>query len=715
MSHDVDGSERTTENVGLLPLSQRKGPDVVSSTADDSEIADFPKHSYSTAPAGSGTALHGVLHGLGLKIVRSLARKKKPEEPKVAYWRKRRVAIPRLIVHFIPVSICIVLLYLYFRGFYVGDRIDGVLGEEGVEENTLQFASKIHELTMLASLTVAVFTEARRRLMSSKAPFAILFAGGDFQQVSYLWSKELWAIAGPTAKSWSGALFLLSLVTATVLAPFIGPASALLMIPKLSDWEVGGTDFWINATREQLWPVQFDRSQIDANCLANSEDLSCPHGGWEALRTVIGVRHSDEFQIRTKNGVSTMWIGDRALSSVQQASIGDALLTAGMDWDDMSVRGSIVGGKHYRWRNSSRWEVNDVQQPYSRPYCYQNTVKADGEGLTKIDFPYGSLMKNETVLDDVRERLKAPEPSLLWIGLDSLDRTVNGSTGGIAIFPAPSPGGLGSIISCLVTSRWINTTYHITNDRRHGPQVYPLATDNNYDEFTNDEFLATFPLIRISKSWADYLNPGTYGTNVTVFDRLLQSVHLNSNSSWDDKALFVHDIFSSLVTHGLSKAAYSATLQGKLRADNDTQLRPQNGAVFGGGGEAYDIDGLDTSKMTKFTMNAIINGKGYGNRSKTYNFSATMLLLYCALALGHTIFTLYTGVCYMGWESQSELSTLAIQSSMSEHLSNTGAGIDSMAIYKIPVAIRDFDGKLKLAFDDTSAGGQPARPNVAYS
>ncbi|PGH03993.1 hypothetical protein AJ79_07226 [Helicocarpus griseus UAMH5409] len=701
-----DTSDRT-ESVELLPTAQPKPPDSVSKTAYDG--ANNDSSSPNAAPP-KRAVLRGILHGLGLKILSQGRRKQKSEAPKVPLWKSRRTAISRLIVHFLPMSICIVLLFLYFRGFYVGDRLDGVLGEEGVEENTLQFASKIHELTMLASLGVVVLTETRRRLLKTASPFGLLFAGIGFANVNYLWSKELWGIVKPTGKSWSGRIFLLVLILATLLAPFIGPASALLMIPKLSDWEAGGTDFWVNATREQLWPSQVDISQVEPSCLADPNGMSCPHSGWEALKTSVVGRFYEEFQVPGKRGFSSMIIKSWSRSTVQQASIADALIENALKWDEVSKMGSVVGGKHYRWRNSSRWEMNDVQQPYTSINCLKTSVTDDGAKISRIPFHKTDLI-NSSIIDEVRSRLDELEPSLLWVDTSSLTKEVNRSVAAIAVLPRLSPGAPSHIIGCLPQSRWINSTYHITNDRRFGPQIYPVASDIPYDD---DAALSQYPVIKISRSWAEYLDPEINGGNITVFQRLFRDANITSESSEQDQSTMIHDVLSLMVTNGLSKAAYTASTQGTLKPDYPAHFKPQNGAVFGKGGQAYNMDGIDTSNMTMFTMNTIISGKGYGHRSKTFNFAATWLILYSVLAIGHIVFTVYTGESYMSFESPAELTTLAIQSEKTTVLENAGAGIGSRHIYAAPVAIREFDGKLGLAFEDNAKGGNPVRPNTSY-
>lgn len=56
------------------------------------------------------------------------------------------------------------------------------------------------------------------------------------------------------------------------------------MKPALSDWPSGGTVFYLNSTRDRLYPSNFDISASTAHCSQDTGDLSCPHGRWEIIK-----------------------------------------------------------------------------------------------------------------------------------------------------------------------------------------------------------------------------------------------------------------------------------------------------------------------------------------------------------------------------------------------------------------------------------------------
>ena len=55
----------------------------------------------------------------------------------------------------------------------------------------LQFAAKLHELTISASLTAVIFSYIRHELVTDNGlPFGVIMAGFQFKEISYLWSIE---------------------------------------------------------------------------------------------------------------------------------------------------------------------------------------------------------------------------------------------------------------------------------------------------------------------------------------------------------------------------------------------------------------------------------------------------------------------------------------------------------------------------------------------
>lgn len=116
----------------------------------------------------------------------------------------------------------------------------------------LQFAAKLHELLMLSSLGEILFSETVKQLVFGDGlPLGAIAAGLQFDQISYLWSKEFRATSCATFKR--KYLIIPAIIICTLLGVSIGPSSATAIKPTLGDWPAGETSFWLNRTAQELW------------------------------------------------------------------------------------------------------------------------------------------------------------------------------------------------------------------------------------------------------------------------------------------------------------------------------------------------------------------------------------------------------------------------------------------------------------------------------
>ena len=78
-----------------------------------------------------------------------------------------------------------------------------------------------------------------------------------------------------------------------------------------------------------------------------------------------------------------------------------------------------------------------------------------------------------------------------------------------------------------------------------------------------------------------------------------------------------------------------------------------------------------------------------------------VMFIYCLLASSHTLYAIITGISSSAWDSVAELVALAINSSPSDVLQNTCAGIIGTRAFKAPVRIAETtEGHLELLFGD---------------
>lgn len=130
------------------------------------------------------------------------------------------------MIHVIPLTAAIVLLVLNLSRFYVGVTFNSQALV------ALQFAAKLHEIFMVASLSSAFFSYMSYSLTSETGlPFGAAFAGLQVTHISYLWSLELWGAL--TSHSFPLKLKLrlaLATISTAILVAVVGPASASLMV-----------------------------------------------------------------------------------------------------------------------------------------------------------------------------------------------------------------------------------------------------------------------------------------------------------------------------------------------------------------------------------------------------------------------------------------------------------------------------------------------------
>jgi hypothetical protein len=692
------------------------------------------------------TIAQGVKKNLGLTILDTISRKRGPkvEEPKVAIEKGRLVALSGLLVHIVPVGGCIALLYLNFAGYYIGSELAGYNNQDSAKVNALQFVAKFHEVTMMSSLTVIIFTMLRRKLVSdTKVPLGALFSGFEFANIQYLWSRELWGSFVAMAKA-CGWLYVFSLILATLITPLIGPASALLMIPRLNDWPAGGTIFYLNATRDEIWPAAVTAADVPEFCGTLSqpgtfEERACPAGGWEAIKSgYAGLAISDEeniigdvstrffsgggpFPIPGKIGLTTMLVSFR--TTVTQLCISDVLLRVTQIWSTASETQRSALGKQFKFRREAKFFIEeDVLQPWTGTFCQGTTVAHDA---TEVDVAFTSPVEGITTVY-LTFALEPASMNSAYPSVTFVDNPENmhSSIAAIVVLPkaafadddedsSGSTNNDTTILSCLTSSQWIESKPYLTNQRvyqrswtSHNEYDYPDHADYNEEN-------AGKP-IQIDTSWAEYLNPTVDADNGTVFKEL---VYGSRASGTVDDGPLIERLLSAMITNGLARIGYSAFAQGML-PDLDSPnwsgpIFPKG--TFGAGGEIWDTSDIDTSNMLKAEVQVTVNGYGFWIESRTVLAAAVLLLIYCCFTLPHAIFVALSGVSYMSWDSITNLTTLAIQSTRTATLQNTTAGVAGNGVYKTPVKLRAVGGQVEILFEDTERESELVQAGVAYS
>jgi hypothetical protein len=172
----------------------------------------------------------------------------KTEYRKVAMHRSRRMAVWHSLLHLLPLSGGIVLLILQWSKYWIGTETN--------VSTILQFAAKIHELTMQASLVEVLLCIIRAEAVNGYVPLGALSGATQPTQLSYLWSLDFISIAtSPAIRGWRKTAFLLIIPILLILTSLVGPSSAILMIPR-SDIPhiVGEVDLYATNSMKDLYP-----------------------------------------------------------------------------------------------------------------------------------------------------------------------------------------------------------------------------------------------------------------------------------------------------------------------------------------------------------------------------------------------------------------------------------------------------------------------------
>lgn len=92
-------------------------------------------------------------------------------------------------------------------------------------------------------------------------------------------------------------------------------------------------------------------------------------------------------------------------------------------------------------------------------------------------------------------------------------------------------------------------------------------------------------------------------------------------------------------------------------------------------------------------------GWTYTIRETTIKLAIAVMLVYCILALAHIIYSAISGVSSTAWDSVAEMLALAMNSSPTESLHNTCAGIVGKKAYQANVRVLKTSEKhLELVF-----------------
>lgn len=654
------------------------------------------------------------------------------EPTKVAIRGDRTAAMLGSLIHFIPVGVAVSISSVNWFGVYIGGELAGKSGMDQEKLAGLLFAAKLHELTITASLAAVLFFYIRHEIALEKGvPFGAVFAGRQFQNVSFFWSQEFWGTVRARYHIRRKRLLLSIISLCTLLGVSVGPSSANILKPRQGLWSAGGTKFFINASATDLWPTMLDGSWVPKSCNLDTEDPSCPSGNWQVLgqnylayfpelnadiyagtlpeTTRIAGRKSVRELYTRSRGPYDLYANSFTVATTQSSVIADALSEAGRLW---TIAAKNIKGSRWRfeYRLDAYYKVT-ARQPLVRTRCIEYSVSQfnnpgnyllfyslsdTGTYRSKGEFPVEAYV-NETALERVQLAFESSVPQLLWFALPEAEYG-NATIGAAITYPQKDPTQT-PVYYCTVDARWAPV---LMQGSRDNMKVVTGAPNNGYFYGPFDD---AWPKITIAPEWASFLNPEIPHENSNVFLKMLQAAGLwNSTNAFQSHSTWatIESLLAVMIANGLGRLNWNNSLVGDLVSGEQEWMRemmPRKTYSMGPGGSVFVKPPASSGPTSNFTMSAQVSGWAYSAEGAAAKASIFVLLLYSLIVIVHVIHVIYTGESSSSWTSIAEIAALAMNSKQTDALRNTGAGIETPAIYERRVRVVALGDHLELDFD----------------
>ncbi|KAL6715399.1 hypothetical protein ACLMJK_006360 [Lecanora helva] len=198
---------------------------------------------------------------------------------------QRWTVLLHFLLYLIPLAATIAILCLNAIEHYWQDF---GLPNQNPKLQALQYAAKLHEVAMAASLTAIVVARTQRDLNGSEGvPIGFLTACFQLGEPLSIFRKEFRdGIAVTFSKDRARVLLPYLLLIGFALTLVVGPSSAVAMIPRLHWWNVSkeeafGSEYedrvYFNRTEAELWPAHITNA-IYANisdCSLDNTNQDC--------------------------------------------------------------------------------------------------------------------------------------------------------------------------------------------------------------------------------------------------------------------------------------------------------------------------------------------------------------------------------------------------------------------------------------------------------
>ncbi|KAF5571507.1 hypothetical protein FPHYL_253 [Fusarium phyllophilum] len=680
---------------------------------------------------------------IGLKVVTFFNRE---EKPKVLIKKSRRVAIARSAVHVIPALLTIGLSAVNFVGFFIGGELQGKQNDDSFKLGLLQIATKVQELLIVASIGTVIFHCLRSEVMFGPGiPLGFLVSGYSFSSMSYLLSPEF---LGGLKQSWGQPMsardkfkrrcFVALIIVGCLLALLAAPATAVLMIPRVKDWNIGGGIYWLTGDNDTLWPTSIDADYyagidcaVDANPFLSPQ---CPSSGYMPL-----FHHFDNWWILHERAIDhEYWTPLYAKLSVLQDAV------RGMHFKAVEHLSRVFPSKkpfpnHLIWASNQRYEVQ-THVPAARVLCNaHDMMNLNGNDL-RIRFPHPDKIDSHyeedkpvfgdeipalvevNVLEDVKDYLVRrgvmrnlsnslndsifTETRPIIMAPVDIWPVTNSSLGMVVLFKNAWNTTLGpqyttNVLACSIDARWAKAKSIMSGvwDEWVPHEYYAgrvlnlveteleLQSKIGYLQVTppkNDSLRS----IRMTTNWYEMLSPPLpdtlpnglkqlpfIGTKMTTLEALVATIyHVNLSQM----ASF-ESVIGAAVVEGLSRCGLNANGR-QLEIFEDVVVNETLARKLAHPGDPKEYwPKPNEPRQERLELKAIYTGYVMTCDSWFDWIANIGLLLYAAIALSHSVYISCKGQTSGAWDSILELVVLCQNSKPPPRpiLANTSAGVHS--------------------------------------
>ncbi|KAL8871853.1 MAG: hypothetical protein Q9174_002409 [Haloplaca sp. 1 TL-2023] len=621
------------------------------------------------------------------------------------------------LIHIIPIIVTLVVLILNAFGVYWQDL---GLPNQNSTLQALQYAAKVHELLMGASLTAIVTYRIQHDLSSSRGvPLGFLSAASMFTSPNFVFSKEFYG--GLTAKSkardaLSWIPIGLLLVTCFTLTLLVGPSSAVAMIPRLAWWDISPTKafgptykdrVFFNYTQQELWPVDITNHIYANRTLCHPENTKYDYCAVRAMDTV------------------RRWMG-------KHQNILRPLIRPSFVNETFKMKKPLVQAQCRSYINPDI-EKDRFEFPHDELVTPPLDEFRDAQWTLPNDFVI-NLKGNTSSIGDTND-LSHPWQLFEWYDTASNFSNVGSpSLGAVVMYLAYDRAGVyyNALGLCSFDGRWVPTEYFLDpKDTTTIRQDTPNPMDNLRGPTKTDP--KEMVQMRISLDWANTLtmltNNNEQGPLNTAVNELFGNLGGGNviYTEPDDVGLGSLDwrlstLFGLYLTEALARAFWDPAKGSMLYREAphiaSSYIRYLNNANEPSMKEQYRDGKLAWLEMRdpRWTWDNLSdvsrepwdvwalkngyqeiefaiqrNGYGYGFEGGTIKLATTVLVAYLLVAFAHVAWMICGSQVYRGYHSMGEMLALAWSSPATEKLKNTSAGVKNLETWRYMVRVRERD------------------------